>query len=112
VFIAMKSRCVSFFVEEPLIPEVVRRIQEDVLPRFSQLPHFLGFVALQSELSPRPEIVAMSFWDDGLEDSEAISDSFRSEIQNVTGTAPARRAFDVLRVMVRDTNGDVCLDSP
>jgi len=54
----------------------------------------------------------MSFWDDGLEDSEAISDSFRSEIQNVTGTAPARRAFDVLRVMVRDTNGDVCLDSP
>ncbi len=108
----MKSRCVSFFVDEPLIPEVVRRIQEDVLPRFSQLPHFLGFVALQSELGPRPEIVAMSFWDEGLDDSEAISEDFRNEIEAVTGTTPARRAFDILRVMVRDTNGQVCLDSP
>jgi len=108
----MRSRSVSFFVDEPLVPEVVRRIQEDVLPRFSEFPHFLGLVALQSEVGPRPEIVAMSFWDDGLEDSEAISDSFRSEIETVTGTAPARRAFDILRVMVRDTNGEVCLDSP
>ena len=108
----MKSRSVSFFVDELLVPEVVRRIQEEVLPRFSKLPHFLGFVALQSELSSRPEIVAMSFWDDGLAESEAISDDFRREIQTVTGTAPARRAFDILRVMVRDTNGEVCLDSP
>ena len=39
---------------------------------FSQrFPHFLGFVALQSEGS-RPKVVAMSFWDDGLEGSEAI----------------------------------------
>lgn len=108
----MKSRCVSFFVDELLIPEVVRRIQDDVLPRFSQLPHFLGFVALQSELGPRPEVVAMSFWDEGLDDSEAISEDFRNEIEAVTGTTPARRAFDILRVMVRDTNGQVCLDSP
>jgi len=103
---------VSFFVDEHLIPEVVRRVQDDVLPRFSQLPHFLGFVALQSELSPRPEIVAISFWDEGLDDSEAVSEEFRNEIEVVTGTTPARRAFDVLRVMVRDTNGRVCLDSP
>lgn len=102
----------SFFVDEPLIPEVVRRIQEDVLPRFSELPHFLGFVALQSEIGPPPEIVAMSFWDDGLAESEAISEDFRSQVQAVTRTAPARQAFDVLRVMVRDTNGDICLDSP
>ena len=102
----------SFFVEDKLIPDVVRRVQEDVLPRFSVLPHFLGFVALQSEVGPRPEIVAMSFWDEGLEDSEAISEDFRNEIEAVTGTTPARRAFDILRVMVRDTDGNVCLDSP
>ncbi len=108
----MKSGCVSFFVDEDLVPEVVRRVQEDVLPRFSQLPHFLGFVALQSELGPRPEIVAMSFWDDGLDESESISEHFRNAIESVTGASPVRRAFDILRVMVRDTSGEVCLDSP
>ena len=95
-----------------MIVEVVRSVQEEVLPRFSQLPHFLGFVALESEVGPRPEIVAMSFWDDGLEDSEAFSEDFRNEIERVTGLTPARRAFDILRVMVRDTDGNVCLDVP
>jgi hypothetical protein len=108
----MKSRCVSFFVEDELVADVVRRVERDVLPRFSQLPHFLGFVALRSESGPRPEVVTMSFWDDGLEASEAMSEDFRNEIEAVTGSAPARRAFDILRVMVRDTHGDVCLDSP
>jgi hypothetical protein len=108
----MKSRSVSFFVDGDLVPEVVRRVQEDVLPRFSQLPHFLGFVALRSELGPRPEILVMSFWDDGLEESEAISENFRDEIAAVTGSSPARQAFDILRVVVRDVNGDVCVDSP
>jgi hypothetical protein len=108
----MKSRCVSFFVEADMVPEVVRRIEEGVLPRFSHLPHFLGFVALKSEVGRRPEIVAMSFWDDGLDDSEMISENFRNEVEAVTGTTPARRAFDILRVMVRDTNGNSCLDSP
>jgi len=108
----MKSRSVSFFVPDELVPEVVRRVQDEVLPRFSQMPHFLGFVTLQSELGPRPEIVAMSFWDDGLEGSEASSEDFRNEIEAITGTTPARRAFDILKVMVRDTNGKPCLDSP
>lgn len=109
---AMKSRQVSFFVEPHLLPGVMSAVDEEVLPRFSQIPHFLGFVALQSELGPRPEIVAMSFWDDGLADSEAASEEFRDEIQRVTGTTSARKAFNILRVMVRDTNGNPCLDSP
>ncbi len=54
----------------------------------------------------------MSFWDDGLEGSEASSEDFRNEIEAITGTTPARRAFDILKVMVRDTNGKPCLDSP
>jgi hypothetical protein len=108
----MKSRQVSFFVEEDLVPSVMRTIEGEVLPRFSQMQHFLGFVALRSEQGPRPEIVALSFWDDGLKDSEAVSESFRAELQRVTGTASARKAFDILRVMIRDTNGDPCMDSP
>jgi len=102
----------SFFIDQDQIPLVIREVQEGVLPRFSELPHFLGFVALQSEVGPRPEIVAMSFWEDGLEDSEAVAEEFRDEIVRVTGKTPARKAFDILRVMVRNTDGEVCVDSP
>jgi hypothetical protein len=108
----LKSRQVSFFVEEDLLPIVMRTVQDEVLPRFCQMPHFLGFIALRSEMGPRPEVVARSFWDDGLEDFEAISEEFRGELQRLAGTASSRKAFDILRVMVRDTNGEPCLDSP
>lgn len=110
--VTVKSRRVTFFVEaEHQIWDVMAAIEAEVLPRYSALPHFLGFVALQSELGPRPEIVLISMWDEGLEDSEVLYDVFRDEIQRVTGMLPARQSFDIVRVMVRDTNGDVCLDS-
>ena len=106
----MKSRQVSFFIDQDLLPSVMGTIVNDVLPRYGNLPHFLGFVALQSESGPRKEIVALSFWDDGLEGSETASREFRSEIQRVVGTNPTRKAYDIVRVMVRDTDGQPCLD--
>jgi hypothetical protein len=102
---------VVFFAEPDQISDVRRRITEEVLPRFSQVPEFLGFVALQSEGS-RPEIVAMSFWKEGLEDSEAISEQFRDEIERVTGAALARKEFSIVKMLVRGSNGDICLDVP
>lgn len=108
----MKSRRVSFFIEREQIGTVVTAIETEVLPFYSSRPHFLGFLALEAELGPRPEVVVITLWDDGLTDSEALSDAFREQVQRVTGMMPARQAFDILRVMVRDTNGDICLDSP
>ena len=35
-------------------------IEADVLPRYSVLPRFLGFLALQSELGTRSEIVIIT----------------------------------------------------
>jgi hypothetical protein len=104
----MKSRQISFFVEHDLLPSVMAGIVDDVLPRFAPLPHFLGFVALQSESGPRKEIVAMSFWDDGL---EGVSREFRAEVQRVVGTNPARKSYEILRVLVRDASGQPCLDA-
>jgi hypothetical protein len=108
----VKSRRVTFFVERRQIPEVMRTIETVVLPLYSARPHFPGFIALQSELGTRPEIVVISLWDNGLEDTEALSEAFRDEIQRATGMLPSRQAFDILRVMVRDINGHICLDSP
>jgi hypothetical protein len=108
----VKSRRVTFFVERQQIRDVVTTIESEILPAYSARPHFLGFLALQSELGSRPEVVVISLWNDDLKDSEELSETFRDEIQRVTGMMPARQAFDILRVMVRDTNGDICLDSP
>lgn len=107
----MKARSVIFFVLPDQMPDVERRIHEEVLPRFAQFPEFLGFVALQSDGS-RPEVTAMSFWSDELEGSEAISEEFRDDIERVTGAALARREFTIVKLMIRDSNGDICLDLP
>jgi len=103
------TRFVSFFAESDQLPDVKCRIEKEVLPRFLAIPQFLGFVALQSEGS-RPEIVAMSFWEDSLESSEAISEEFRDEIERVTGTTPARKQFNVAKMLVRGPNGKVFLN--
>jgi len=105
----VKARSVVFFAGDEQIPDVKRRIDDEVLPRFSEVPHFLGFVALQSEGS-RPKVVAVSFWDDGLEGSEAISEEFRDEIERVTGAALARKEFTIVRMLMRGSDGAVYLD--
>ncbi|MGA2519541.1 MAG: hypothetical protein ABSG81_01835 [Acidimicrobiales bacterium] len=107
-----KSREVAFFAEADAIPDIVTTIDEQVLPRFAALPHFLGFVALKSESGPRAEVVGLSFWASGLEDSEAVSEEFRDEVHRVTGTTPSRKSYDVLRVMVYDSEGEICVDLP
>jgi hypothetical protein len=107
----VKARSVIFFAEEDQIPDVKRRINDEVLPRFSEVPEFLGFVALQSE-GTRPEVIAMSFWNEGLEGSEAISEEFRDEIERVTGAALARKEFTIVKMMMRGSDGEVCLDLP
>jgi len=107
----VKARSVVFLAEADQIPDVERRIDNEVLPRFSAVPEFMGFVALQSEGS-RPEIVAMSFWDDGLEESEAISESFRDEIERVTGSALARKEYNIIKMTMLNSTREVCLDWP
>ena len=49
---AVSVRSVGFFAEPGQVAEVERRINDDVLPRFSALPEFLGF--LSSTLWKRP----------------------------------------------------------
>lgn len=108
----VKSRVVSFFADADLIPDIVRAIDEDVLPRYQELPHFVSFVALRSETGPRPEVVAISVWRSGLEGSEEISEAFRDEVHRVTGTTPSRRGYDTLRIVAYDADGQACVDLP
>ena len=102
----MKGRTVNFFIEPEALPEVLRAIDEDVLPRFRALPHFVGVVVLQSERGTRIEVAGISLWDGDLEESEEIASEFRREVQRVAGTGAARTAYEVIRLELRDVPGD------
>ncbi len=101
----------TFFAQADQVPEVQRRVAEEVLPRFSEIPEFLGFVIMQSD-GRRSEIVAMSFWDEGLEGSEAISEEFRDEIERATGAAPTQKEFTVLTMAMPAATGAPPSDLP
>jgi hypothetical protein len=86
---------VSFFASADQLRAVRDRVDEHVLPRFSALPGFMGGVILQSE-EERAEVLALSFWSEGLEASEPVSETLRDEIELLTGATPARKEYVVV----------------
>ena len=102
----MRSRQINFFIKEDLLPEVMESISTNVLPRFREMPHFLGLTVLKSASGPLAEIVATSYWDDGLEDSESVSAEFVDELYRVTGASPSRKVFDIVLATVRCSDGN------
>jgi hypothetical protein len=103
----MKGRTVNFFIEPEALPEVLRAIDEDVLPRYRALPHFVGVVVLKSQRGVRVEVAGISLWDGALEDSEEIAAEFRKEVHRVAGTGAARTEYEVIRLELRDDLKDV-----
>jgi hypothetical protein len=108
----MKCRQLTFFAQPAAVESAMATITNEVIPRFSGIPHFLGYVVLQSDVSPghrdsdvRRELTVMSFWSDGLEDSDATAKQFISEVNRVAGTNPVRKTFDLLMAMWRDEDG-------
>ena len=108
----MKGRTVNFFIEPEALPEVLRAIDEDVLPRFRALPHFVGVVVLQSQRGTRVEVAGISLWDGDLEDSEEIAAEFRREVHRVAGTGAARTATRSSGWSCATTTGTPRTDAP
>jgi len=107
-----QSRVVNFFVEPESLPAVVQAIEDEVLPRFSALPNFVGLVCLKSQRGARAEVVGISLWSGDLEPSEAASEVLRDGVSQLTGTTPARRSYEILRARVLDADGVICVDMP
>ena len=101
----MKSRQVSFYVQMHEISQLMTAVQDHVIPRYEALPHFLGLTVIKCDVRTRAEVIVTSFWDDGLDGSEEEAARFVSEIHELTGAKPSRRAFDTLYAQVRDSAG-------
>lgn len=103
----MKGRTVNFFIEPDALPEVLRAIDDDVLPRYRELPNFVGVIVLQSQRGTRVEVAGISLWEGELEDSEEIAAEFRREVHRVSGTGAARTVYEVVRLELRDGPRDL-----
>ena len=115
----MKCRQVSFHAERSATASVMATIADEVIPKFSAIPHFLGYVVLESETAPghgaldeRREMTVMSFWHTGLEGSEEVAQEFISEINRVAGTNPTRRSYNLMKAMWRGRDGDELMPLP
>jgi hypothetical protein len=115
----MKCRQLSFYAQPAVVESAMATIANDVVPQFEALPHFIGYLVLQSHPSPghlesdgRRELTVMSFWDDGLEESESTAQVFIGEVNRVAGTNPSRKSFDLLKGMWRGQDGDESASFP
>ena len=95
----------SFFIDPEVLAASMERVTAEVVPRFLDLPHFRGYLVLESDHGSRRQVRVMSFWDDGLEGSEDASQAFIVAVYEVTGTNPSREVFDILGAMLIDGNG-------
>ena len=92
----MKCRQTYFYVDQESLPDVVKVVVEALVPEYRDIPHFLGVTLIKADSSTRAEVIATSFWDDGLEGSDEVSLRFVDEIHRITGSNPSRKQFDTL----------------
>jgi hypothetical protein len=108
--VPVKSRQLNFYVKAGDLDVVMDTVRNQVVPKYEELPNFLGFTLLKVDLDGRSEMVSTSYWDDGLADSEQMSSHFIDEIVKLTGSNPARKVFDILYASVRNANGELCVE--
>jgi hypothetical protein len=106
----MMSRQVTAFVAPGALDAVISTLVDEVLPVYRESPHFLGFTVVKSDKGPRTEVVAMSYWDDGLEGTAQLSDKFVAQIRAIDGVSAARRSFEIVHASMRDTTGGFCTE--
>ena len=94
----MKARYLNFYIEPDRLAEVVRVLDEQIVPEYRELPNFVGLVVLQAD-HVRREVVCLSIWDRDMEASEEAIARFRKRITSVSGASAAMETFDVLRLV-------------
>ncbi|HXW38159.1 MAG TPA: hypothetical protein VEJ44_00580 [Acidimicrobiales bacterium] len=97
----MRARTLSFYIDRNLLSDVTNVIDNDLLPRHREMPHFLGLIVIDTG-DRRREVVGMSVWDGDLADSEEVIAEVRGRLGALAGTSPATRSYDVLRLVVNE----------
>ena len=83
------------------MPQCTRVLDDELIPQYLELPHFLGLVVLESDVGGRPEIVGLSAWDGDVHDSDAIIGKFLQRLYDIAGLSAMQKSYDVLRPVAR-----------
>ena len=83
----MKARSLIFYIEPDRLAEVVRVLDEQIVPEYRELPNFVGLVVLHAD-HVRREVLCLSIWDGDLDASEDAIARFRRGMANVSGAPP------------------------
>lgn len=94
----MRARTLSFYIDPSQLIDVMRVVDEEIVPAYRSMPHFVGLVILRSERTPR-QVIGMSFWDGDLEESEELIEGFRQRLREVADTSLATEPHEVLRLV-------------
>lgn len=94
----MKARSLTFYIEPDRLAEVVRVLDERIVPEYRGLPSFVGLVVLHADHVQR-EVIGLSIWDGDLKASEEAIAGFRKRISHVSGASASSETYDVLRLV-------------
>ncbi len=102
----MRARTVTFHVDAEAVAEVLRAIDEEILPVYRELPEFQSFVILDLDgMGERRELVGISVWDESLSSSSPVVAEFRRQMAAIVGNPSTMDTYGVLRHMTRTEVG-------
>ena len=99
----MKARTVSFYIDPEFVGEVLEALDNELIPQYHEVPHFIGLVVLESEAEGRREFFGMSVWDGERTDCDDVIDAFLDRLFEVAGTSASTRRYNVVRLVAANT---------
>ena len=100
-----RARVLTFHVDDDELFGLTEAI-DTVTDEFASFPDFQGLLCLERD-STRNEVIVITLWDgDGLEVTEAVSESGRKRIAATTDLGVCSRRYDVLRLVPGLTMAD------
>ena len=100
----MQARTISFIIDRDHLQEVLAVFDDEFLPRYLEMPNFLGLLLLDSAES-RGEVLGVSVWDHAMSDSDGILSEFRQRLFEIAGCAPTSKSYDVVGLVVSPPGG-------
>jgi hypothetical protein len=87
-------------------------VAAELLPRFLELPHFRGYVALESDDGNHHLVRVLTFWEGDPTGSRAAAHAFFEATYDVVGSNPTVETFDIRSAMLLDEEGVAQVEIP
>ena len=101
----MKCHQASFFIDPDVLDASMANVAAELLPRFLELPHFRGYVALESDDGNHHLVRVLTFWVGDPTGSRAAAHAFFEAVYDIVGCNPAVETFAIRSAVVLAEEG-------